>query len=151
MANLLNLEVNLLFRHHLPYWRTDRLPDELIEAGDEPDSDDRQADHGRCPLVEAGTRAYSKHSKDHRPDLPQVVIGMAVVRWGIPVRMWTFGGTTSDQKIIRRGEGRPRPLGSAPGDLVPGSRVQLRPQPPPPATHASRRSASSTARPPTGS
>lgn len=37
------------------------------------------------------------HSKDHRPDLPQVVIGMAVTREGIPVRVWTFPGNTSDQ------------------------------------------------------
>ena len=40
-------------------------------------------------------------SKDHRPDLPQVVIGMAVTREGIPVRVWTFPGNTSDQVLIR--------------------------------------------------
>jgi hypothetical protein len=32
-------------------------------------------------------RSYGK-SKDHRDDLPQVVVGMAVIRTGIPVRMW---------------------------------------------------------------
>ncbi|MHB8293577.1 MAG: IS1634 family transposase, partial [Acidimicrobiales bacterium] len=53
-------------------------------------------------LRETGTRAWSKHSKDHRPDLPQVVIGMAVTREGIPVRLWTFPGTTSDQLIIKK-------------------------------------------------
>jgi hypothetical protein len=42
------------------------------------------------------------HSKDHRDDLPQVVIGMAVTRDGIPVRCWAFPGSTSDQEIIRR-------------------------------------------------
>ncbi len=42
------------------------------------------------------------HSKDHRPDLPQVVIGMAVTRTGIPVRVWTFPGNASDQVIIRK-------------------------------------------------
>ena len=103
VANLLNLEVDLLFFDTTStYWQTDRLPEELIDADDQQDSDDRPADHGRCRLVEAGRRAYSKHSKDHRPDLPQVVIGMAVTREGIPVRMWTFPGTTSDQKIIRK-------------------------------------------------
>ena len=42
------------------------------------------------------------HSKDHRDDLPQVVIGMAVTRDGIRVRCWAFPGSTSDQEIIRR-------------------------------------------------
>jgi IS4 transposase len=41
------------------------------------------------------------HSKDHRDDLPQVVIAMAVTRDGIPVRCWTFPGNEQDQKIIR--------------------------------------------------
>jgi hypothetical protein len=51
---------------------------------------------------EAATRRFSKHSKDKRPDLPQVVIGMAVTREGIPVRCWTFPGNASDQLIMRR-------------------------------------------------
>lgn len=50
---------------------------------------------------EAATRRFNKHSKDHRPDLPQVVIGMAVTAEGVPVRCWTFPGNTSDQVIIR--------------------------------------------------
>ena len=53
-------------------------------------------------LQESGRRRFSKHSKDHRPDLPQVVVGMAVTRQGIPVRMWTFPGNASDQVIIRK-------------------------------------------------
>jgi transposase len=32
-------------------------------------------------------RVYG-HSKDHRGDLPQIVIGLAVTREGIPVRCW---------------------------------------------------------------
>jgi len=51
---------------------------------------------------EAATRRFSRHSKDHRPDLPQVVLGMAVTAEGIPVRCWTFPGTTSDQVIIKK-------------------------------------------------
>ena len=50
--------------------------------------------------VESGTRRFGK-SKDHRDDLPQVVIAMAVTRDGIPVRCWTFPGSESDQRIIR--------------------------------------------------
>ena len=50
---------------------------------------------------EAAIRRFNTHSKDHRPDLPQVVIGMAVTAEGVPVRCWTFPGNTSDQVIIR--------------------------------------------------
>jgi DDE family transposase len=50
---------------------------------------------------EGAVRQFNKHSKDHRPDLPQVVIGMAVTAEGVPVRCWTFPGKTSDQVIIR--------------------------------------------------
>src|SRR5206468_7029050 len=50
--------------------------------------------------VEHATRRFGK-SKDHRDDLPQVVIAMAVTRDGIPVRCWTFPGSESDQRIIR--------------------------------------------------
>src|SRR2546423_1916055 len=44
---------------------------------------------------------YGHSAKDHRNDLPQVVIAMAVTRDGIPVRCWTFPGNESDQRIIR--------------------------------------------------
>jgi transposase len=37
------------------------------------------------------------HSKDSRPDVPHVVIGMAVTRTGIPIRVWTWPGNTNDQ------------------------------------------------------
>jgi hypothetical protein len=40
------------------------------------------------------------HAKDHRPDLPQVVIGLAVTRQGIPVRVWCWPGTTSDMTVL---------------------------------------------------
>jgi transposase len=48
-----------------------------------------------------GFRALG-HSKDHRPDLPQVVIGLAVTREGIPVRVWVWPGNTNDQTVIRQ-------------------------------------------------
>ena len=98
VATLLDLEVDMLFFDtSSTYWQTDSLPGELQ------DDDDREdGDGGEGVLVERGQRAYSKHSKDHRPDLPQVVIGMAVTRTGIPVRVWTFPGNASDQAIIRK-------------------------------------------------
>jgi hypothetical protein len=35
-------------------------------------------------------------------DLPQIVIGMAVTRGGIPVRVWCWPGNTSDSALIRQ-------------------------------------------------
>jgi len=40
-------------------------------------------------------------SKDRRWDLPQVVIGFAVTKEGIPVRCFIYPGNASDQEIIR--------------------------------------------------
>ncbi len=40
------------------------------------------------------------HSKDARPDLPQVVIGLAVTRDGIPVRCWVWPGNTADAATV---------------------------------------------------
>ncbi len=97
VASLLDLEVDLLFFDtSSTYWETDRLPEELQDEDDEGAQDEEPV------LVESGRRRYSKHSKDHRPDLPQVVVGMAVTRKGIPVRVWTFPGNASDQVIIRK-------------------------------------------------
>ncbi|MGZ6576301.1 MAG: IS1634 family transposase [Solirubrobacteraceae bacterium] len=41
-------------------------------------------------------------SKDKRPDLPQVVVGFAVTKEGIPVRCFVYPGNASDQDIIRQ-------------------------------------------------
>ena len=96
VANLLNLEVDILFFDtSSTYWETDSADDAF---GDDTDGDDRGDESARA--VEGAWRTYGK-SKDHRPDLPQVVIGMAVTREGIPVRVWTFPGNTSDQVLIR--------------------------------------------------
>jgi hypothetical protein len=96
VANLLNLEVDLLFFDtSSTYFETERLEEEEMEDPE----DQRQDEEG---VIESGIRRFSKHSKDHRPDLPQVVIGMAVTREGIPVRVWVFEGTTSDQVIMRK-------------------------------------------------
>ena len=101
VANLLDLEVDLLFFDTTStYWETDRLPEELQDEDD--DGESAEPAEEDLLLVESGRRRYSKHSKDHRPDLPQVVVGMAVTRKGIPVRLWTFPGNVSDQVIIRK-------------------------------------------------
>src|SRR5205823_3422344 len=52
-------------------------------------------------LKTAGFRTWGK-SKDHRDDLPQIVIGMAVTRDGIPLRVWCWPGNTADSALIRQ-------------------------------------------------
>ena len=83
VADLLNLEVDLLFFDTTSTYFEIEGPD---RAGD-----------GEG----VGFRAFG-HSKDHRPDLPQVVIGMAVTRTGIPVRVWCWPGNTNDSALIRQ-------------------------------------------------
>ena len=101
VANLLDLEVDLLFFDTTSTcWETDRLAEELQDEDD--DGESTEPGEEDSLLLESGRRRYSKHSKDHRPDLPQVVVGMAVTRKGIPVRVWTFPGNASDQVIIRK-------------------------------------------------
>ena len=41
------------------------------------------------------------NSKDHRPDRPQAVIGLAVTKEGIPVRVWSWLGNAADSKVIK--------------------------------------------------
>lgn len=81
-ADLLNLEVDLLFFDTTSTY---------FEIEDE-DPEDRDGDEGAL-------RRFG-HSKDHRADRPQVVIGLAVTRGGIPVRIWTWPGNRSDQAVV---------------------------------------------------
>ncbi|GAA1455584.1 IS1634 family transposase [Nocardiopsis tropica] len=90
VANLLNLEVDLLF------FDTTSTYFELEEADEPAISDD-----GDGGANTSGFRTYGK-SKDSRDDLPQIVIGMAVTRQGIPVRVWCWPGNASDQRLIRQ-------------------------------------------------
>jgi transposase len=84
LANLLNLEVDVIFFDTTStYFEVD-----LDETDDEAEPDSER------PLRRLG------HSKDHRPDLPQVVIGLAVTREGIPVRVWVWPGNRSDQTLV---------------------------------------------------
>jgi hypothetical protein len=96
VANLLNSEVDVIFFDTTStYFEVEADDDEadLDDAEDEP-ADER-------PLQEAGHRRLG-HSKDHRPDRPQVVIGLAVTREGIPVRVWCWPGNTNDQTVIEQ-------------------------------------------------
>jgi hypothetical protein len=103
VANLLNLEVDLLFFDTTStYFELDE-PDEPI-ARDEhglPLPGDGDGDGDGDGRTMRGFRSFGK-SKDHRDDLPQVVIGMAVTRSGIPVRVWCWPGATNDSALIRQ-------------------------------------------------
>jgi Transposase DDE domain len=94
VAHLLNLDLDVVFVDTTStYWETETA-DGLAELAEDPGDDEVSSP------TEAGTRAFG-HSKDHRGDLPQVVIAMAVTRDGVPVRCWTFPGDTADTAIIR--------------------------------------------------
>lgn len=101
VASLLDLEVDLLFFDTTStYFELDEADEPLArdEHGRVRDTDPPSAgDGGKM----AGFRTYGK-SKDYRGDLPQVVIGMAVTRDGIPVRVWCWPGNTGDSALIRQ-------------------------------------------------
>ncbi|MFJ4008223.1 hypothetical protein [Streptomyces sp. NPDC090026] len=95
VANLLNLEVDLLFFDTTSTYFELEEPDEPVARDDKgrllPAKDATPADadaSGDAP-DQAGFRTFGK-SKDSRDDLPQIVIGMAVTRDGIPVRVWSW-------------------------------------------------------------
>ena len=75
VADILNLEVDILFFDTTStYFETDDV----------------------SPLKRRG------YSKDKRKDLPQVIVGLAVTREGIPVKHWVFPGNTQDMDTIER-------------------------------------------------
>jgi transposase len=87
-ADLLNLEVDLLFFDTTSTYFERETPDEPTV-----EEDGQQ--------IAPAFRTYG-HSKDSRDDLPQIVIGMAVTRTGIPIRVWCWPGNQNDQELIRQ-------------------------------------------------
>jgi hypothetical protein len=94
LADLRNLEVELIF------YDTTSLPFEI---------DDVDQGHGADDLVEgnlaAGAKTYQAPrkrglSRNGRSDAPQVVIGLAVTRDGLPVRHWVLPGNTVDVNTV---------------------------------------------------
>jgi hypothetical protein len=94
VAHLLNLDLDIVFVDTTSTYRETETADELAELAEDPGDDEV------TNPTEAGARTFG-HSQDHRADLPQVVIAMAVTRDGIPVRCWSFPGDTADTAIIR--------------------------------------------------
>jgi hypothetical protein len=98
VTDLLSLEVDLLFFDTTStYFETEAADEDIPRnARGEPVPPGSQDTAG-----EAGFRANG-NSKDSRPDLPQVIVGMAVTRDGIPVRVWSWPGNTADSGLIRQ-------------------------------------------------
>ena len=85
MADLMNADVDLIF------YDTTSLHFEI----DEEDHD---------PTEEATSPALRKrgYSKNGREDAPQIVVGLAVTRDGLPVRSWVFPGNQADVKTVEQ-------------------------------------------------
>ena len=87
MADLMNAEVDLIF------YDTTSLHFEVDEEDEvERTRDDRQYE----PLRKRG------YSKNGREDAPQIVVGLAVTRDGLPVRSWVFSGDTADVTTVEK-------------------------------------------------
>jgi hypothetical protein len=101
-ANLLNLSCDIIFVDTSSTYFERDVADGEVDLDLAKGAEEKAAEQIPEPdNSEQAVRRFNKHSKDHRPDLPQVVIGMAVTAEGVPVRCWTFPGNTSDQVIIR--------------------------------------------------
>ena len=102
-SNLLNLSCDVIFVDtSSTYFERDVADGEAdLDLAKSAQENADVAESERSGPEEQATRRFNKHSKDHRPDRPQIVLGMAVTAEGVPVRCWTFPGNTSDQVIIR--------------------------------------------------
>lgn len=91
VADLFNVDVDLIF------YDTTSLHFEIDEE-DEVDTHGNAAS-GRRPYKALRKRG---HSKNGRSDAPQIVVGLAVTRDGLPVRSWVFPGNTNDATTIEK-------------------------------------------------
>jgi hypothetical protein len=94
VADLLTLDVDLIF------YDTTSLHFEI----DEEDRGCGEDDAVRGSKL-AGAKAYKAprkrgHAKNGRGDVPQIVVGLAVTRDGLPVRHWVFPGNTVDVTTV---------------------------------------------------
>lgn len=87
MADLMNADVDVIF------YDTTSLHFEIDE-----EDEATQHHHGRdyAPLRKRG------HSKNGRGDAPQIVVGLAVTRDGLPVRSWIFTGERNDITTVAK-------------------------------------------------
>lgn len=86
VTDLLNADVSVIF------YDTTSVSFEIDRADEEEDPDEDG---------ESGLRRFG-HSKKKRPDLPQVILAVAINRDGLPVRHWVFPGNTVDVSTVKR-------------------------------------------------
>jgi len=87
MVDLMNADVDLIF------YDTTSLH---FEVDEEDEAHLKRQGREYAPLRKRG------HSKNGRGDAPQIVIGLAVTRDGLPVRSWVFSGETNDVTTIEK-------------------------------------------------
>src|SRR5262249_14416349 len=85
IADLFRADVDLVF------WDTTTVSFEIDE---EDEGDETRRGKTLPPLRKRG---YSKEGRDHTP---QVVVGLALTRDGLPVRSWVFPGNTVDATTV---------------------------------------------------
>lgn len=86
-ADLMNADVDLVF------YDTTSLH---FEVDEEDEITQDKSGRNYEPLRKRG------HSKNGREDAPQLVIGLAVTRDGLPVRSWVFPGNTADVTTVEK-------------------------------------------------
>jgi hypothetical protein len=84
-ADLFNADVDLIF------WDTTSV---YFEIDEEDEAEQTRRGTTLPPLRKRG------HSKDRRDGDPQVVVGLALTRDGLPVRSWVFPGNTVDATTV---------------------------------------------------
>jgi transposase len=84
-ADLFNADVDLIF------WDTTTLYCEI-------DDEDEESEPWQTRLIPALRKRG--HNKEGRDNNPQVVVGLALTRDGLPVRSWVFPGNTADVSTI---------------------------------------------------
>lgn len=96
ISDLLNLDVDLIF------YDTTSLHFEIDEDDQGAGEDDTV--HGSYPAGHKQYRAPRKrgYPKNGRSDVPQIVVGLAVTRDGLPVRHWIFPGNTVDVTTVEQ-------------------------------------------------
>jgi hypothetical protein len=87
MADLMNADVDLIF------YDTTSLHFEVDEED--------EVEMGNSQRRYEALRKRG-HSKNGRTDAPQIVVGLAVTRDGLPVRSWVFPGNTTDVTTVER-------------------------------------------------
>lgn len=87
VADLMNADVDVIF------YDTTSLH---FEVEQEDDVDMEHHDRDYEPLRKRG------HSKNGRGDAPQIVVGLAITRDGLPVRSWVLPGNTADITTVER-------------------------------------------------